>query len=380
MLAQIAGLVSRDDDLRPRHRRAAVPHRPARQRRGAARRRRSSPISARTAPGIRLRLHGTDRLFDELDADRLDLGIGYGPLPEGGTQHKQRLLGTDNFLCVFNPERVGIAPPISLEDYVRLPHVLTTLRGGEQGIVDTALAQLGLSRTVALTTPRFVAVPFLVRGAPVVATMHSRLARYFAGALGLSTSPAPVELPDVSAALVWHASYDDDPAHRWLRADRRRASRARPAGNAARHERRPRPIMQQIGCISRRAAHMVTQPEGLHIMPETIEITDRIERSVEIDAPVSRVWTALTDHEEFGHLVPRRSRRALLRRTALDRPDHLSRLRARVVEATVTADRARAPLSPHLAPLSRRSRPRLCRASIRRWSSSASSRPPPERG
>ena len=27
---------------------------------------------------------------------------------------------------------------------------------------------------------------------------------------------------------------------------------------------------------------------------------DRIERSVEIEAPVARVWRALTDHEEFG--------------------------------------------------------------------------------
>ena len=216
VLAQITSLVARDDAFDP----------------GTAERtfRIGLPDSAevllvpailaelcRAAPGIRLRLQGTDRLFDELDTDRLDLGIGYGPQLEGGTQHKQRLLGTDNFLCVFNAERVGIAPPISLEDYVRLPHVLTTLRSGEFGIVDTALARLGLSRTVALTTPRFVAVPFLVKGAPVVATMHSRLARYFAGALGLGISPAPVGLPDVSAVLIWHASYDNDPAHRWLR-------------------------------------------------------------------------------------------------------------------------------------------------------------------
>ena len=27
---------------------------------------------------------------------------------------------------------------------------------------------------------------------------------------------------------------------------------------------------------------------------------DRIEKTVELDAPVSRVWKALTDHEEFG--------------------------------------------------------------------------------
>ena len=169
------------------------------------------------APGIRLRLSSTDRLFEELDADRLDLGVGYGPLPEGQAHHKRRVLSTTSFLCMFNAERVGVSPPISLEDYVRLPHVLTTLRKGERGIVDDALAKLGLSRTVAVTTPRFVAVPFLVAGAPVVTTMHAKLARYFAGALGLSLSPAPVELPAVSAALVWHASYDHDAAHMWLR-------------------------------------------------------------------------------------------------------------------------------------------------------------------
>ena len=88
------------------------------------------------------------------------------------------LFGTDTYLCMFNAERVGVSPPISLEDYVRLPHVLTSLRKGERGVVDEALASSGCARTVALTTPRFVAVPFLVAGAPVVTTMHAKLARY----------------------------------------------------------------------------------------------------------------------------------------------------------------------------------------------------------
>jgi LysR family transcriptional regulator, mexEF-oprN operon transcriptional activator len=171
------------------------------------------------APGVRLRLHSTDRLplLDELDADRLDLGVGLGALPHGQAHHKRRRLASDSYLCLFNAERVGIAPPISLEDYVRLPHVLTSLRPGERGVVDEALAELGLQRTVALTTPRFLAVPFLVAGAPVVTTMHAKLARLFAATLGLSLSPAPVALPEVSVSLLWHASYDQDPAHAWLR-------------------------------------------------------------------------------------------------------------------------------------------------------------------
>ena len=118
---------------------------------------------------------------------------------------------------MFNAARVGLSPPISLDDYVRLPHVLTSLRPGEHGPVDDALLKLGLKRTIVLTTPRFIAVPFLVRGAPVITTMHARLAGFFADALGLALSPPPVDLPEISISLLWHASYDHDPAHMWLR-------------------------------------------------------------------------------------------------------------------------------------------------------------------
>ncbi len=39
----------------------------------------------------------------------------------------------------------------------------------------------------------------------------------FAERFGLTTSPVLVALPEVDVAMVWHASYDHDPAHRWLR-------------------------------------------------------------------------------------------------------------------------------------------------------------------
>ncbi len=172
------------------------------------------------APGLRLRFQATGdpgQILDDLDADRLDLAIGIGPLPEGAAHHKTRLLQTGHFVCMYNAALVQVSSPITLDDYVRLPHVLTSVRQGERGVVDDALARLGLKRVVALTTPRFLAVPFLVRGAPVITTMHAQLARLFAETLGLSLSVPPVALPDMPITLLWHASYDHDPAHVWLR-------------------------------------------------------------------------------------------------------------------------------------------------------------------
>jgi LysR family transcriptional activator of mexEF-oprN operon len=83
--------------------------------------------------------------------------------------------------------------------------------------VDEALAKHKLRRTVAMTTPGFLAVPFVLRRAPVITTMPSRLARYFAEAFGLVTSPAPIDLPGFTISLLWHASFDQDPGHLWLR-------------------------------------------------------------------------------------------------------------------------------------------------------------------
>ena len=65
------------------------------------------------APGIHLRLYniGSPPLLDSLDADELDLAIGYDVFPQGQAHHKRRRLFTETYLCMFNAERTGITPP-----------------------------------------------------------------------------------------------------------------------------------------------------------------------------------------------------------------------------------------------------------------------------
>ncbi len=171
----------------------------------------------RVAPGVKLLLRNVDRyrILDDLDSGRIDLGIGV--FEQGQTHHKRRILNKENYLCVFNAELVGVSPPISLEDYVRIPHILTSLVETAHGVVDEALSKIGRTRVIALTSPRFTVMPFVVQQAPVIATMHSRLAYFFGDCLGLTVSPPPIDLPDVSISMIWHASNDDVPSQRWLR-------------------------------------------------------------------------------------------------------------------------------------------------------------------
>ncbi len=169
------------------------------------------------APGVRLRLRSTNRIsvLEELDSGNLDLGIGV--FDQGQTHHKRRRLYTNHFLCLFSPDRLGLTPPLSLQDYLRFPHVLTSLADDAKGVVDEALAKRRLQRNIVMTTPGFLAVPFVVRRSGVITTMPLRLARYFSETFALATSPVPIQLPRFSISLLWHGSSTQDPGHLWLR-------------------------------------------------------------------------------------------------------------------------------------------------------------------
>ena len=171
----------------------------------------------REAPGIRLVLRGFDyaTVLRDLDGDRLDLAIGL--VTEGQVHHKVRPLYRSGYLCLFNAELLGVAAPISLDDYLAFPHIMTSMTGTDRGVVDEALAAVGRRRRLAATTPRFVTVPYLLQASPVIATMVDALATTFAAQLGLTASPVPVPVADFAISMLWHASYDRDPAHQWLR-------------------------------------------------------------------------------------------------------------------------------------------------------------------
>lgn len=170
------------------------------------------------APNIRVRVQAINRfaVAEQLDRDRLHLAI-IGLHTEGAVHHKRRRLFGVSYLVLYDPARLPLEPPLTLEDYLAVPHVLGSPRGDAHGEVDDALAPLGLRRTVAVATPHFAAVPFLLKGARLVSTVPLPAARLFVERFGLAFSPVPLTLPDAEVAMFWHASYDHDPGHRWLR-------------------------------------------------------------------------------------------------------------------------------------------------------------------
>ena len=74
-----------------------------------------------------------------------------------------------------------------------------------------------VTRKLEVISSDFNTLPQLVIGTDRIATMHKRLASYFAHYLPLKILKSPIELPAMNEVLIWNKTMDSDSLHRWLR-------------------------------------------------------------------------------------------------------------------------------------------------------------------
>jgi DNA-binding transcriptional LysR family regulator len=179
------------------------------------------------APGVRIIARSVEMRFgaELLTTGAIDLAIGY--FPEIDASLEAASLYHETFVCLFDAEACGIEPPLSLDDYVALPHILVSLRGEPFGHVDELLQESGRRREVVYTSPHFLAVPFLLRGLRAVSALPRRLAENCADAAGLAMCPVPLPSPGYEVRMAWHRRTSTDPAQSWLRAIVEKIGRSR---------------------------------------------------------------------------------------------------------------------------------------------------------
>ncbi len=167
-------------------------------------------------PQVRLRVRQTNRyvvgrMLDDGDVD-LALAVSAGEQPA----HRAEPLFSSGYVVLFDLAQVAARVPLSLDEFLRVPHVLISF-DGRRGIVDDALEARGLTRTVATSTTHFAGAVPLLKAFPAFATVPEHAGRVFAQDAGLAVSPAPIEMTPTTVSLIWHATRSGDPAHAWLR-------------------------------------------------------------------------------------------------------------------------------------------------------------------
>ncbi len=168
------------------------------------------------APNVSVSFHQSNRhtVAKMLESGELDLAVIARP-PE-----RSWLMGEEvaqsGYACLFDAAACGCELPLSLADYLALPHILISYSGRE-GIVDEKLRPLGLQRKIQTGLTQFAAVPSFLRGVAAISTIPRHAAHALAHISGLQVCAPPLDLGQYPVSLVWRREMQDDSALAWMR-------------------------------------------------------------------------------------------------------------------------------------------------------------------
>jgi DNA-binding transcriptional LysR family regulator len=174
----------------------------------------------KSAPGLQLIIRPLVRraALDALLGNDVDLALGYfWRAPEG---LESRVLFSDGHSVISRKGHPVVkGRKLSLEKYLKPDHILVSLGGDLEGVVDRALAKKGVRRNVVAGIPYFLPAIATVAATDLISTVPSRHARAFSRLFGLNVHKPPIELPNYRAVLVWNKRNNESKLIRWF-ADR----------------------------------------------------------------------------------------------------------------------------------------------------------------
>ena len=172
----------------------------------------------RRAPNVTIEIIAPSESNAEL-LDRAEVDLLIMPTKYLAADHPTEQLYTDTYTCVICDSNTAVGDSISLEQYMAMGHVSANFGATRQSSFEEwFLTSTGLTRRIEVSTSSFSTMPQFVIDTDRVATMHSRLARVFAGYYPLRLLPPPMPIPLLTMHMQWHKSMDKDLSHVWLRA------------------------------------------------------------------------------------------------------------------------------------------------------------------
>jgi DNA-binding transcriptional LysR family regulator len=176
-------------------------------------------LLSKEAPGINIRLVALDKrdAFDRLD--RGDIDLVFSTFIKVPKRIRRERLFTDTYVCVVRCDHACLPgrQTVDLETYVTTPHILATLAADDRGIVDEALAKLGLRRREAVTVPHIYLIPRLVAETGMISHLPRRIATEMLRGYDLVMFPPPVALPEWHIDMYWGAASASEPTSSWIR-------------------------------------------------------------------------------------------------------------------------------------------------------------------
>jgi DNA-binding transcriptional LysR family regulator len=170
------------------------------------------------APRVRFNIISNDVAPPNDFLERADVDLLIMPREYLSDKHPRDDLYTDSYACVVWSENPLVGDSLTQEQYLGLGHVVLQFGRGRIPVQDEwFLTKLGVTRRIEVLAMNFNSVPQHIVGSRRIATIHRRLADYYARYLPLRILAPPYELPLLTEAVQWHTLFTEDAGNRWLR-------------------------------------------------------------------------------------------------------------------------------------------------------------------
>ena len=146
-----------------------------------------------------------------LSSGQLDFVLDAPLLTDNQLCHEP--LNNSRYVCLVGENHPACLKSLTLDDYLKLSHVLISSRTTGSGYVDYALEKLNLRRRIAVRTQHFLMLPTLLTTTNLAATVPE----VFSNFPNTKAFELPFELEPMGSHLYWHESRDADPAIQWLK-------------------------------------------------------------------------------------------------------------------------------------------------------------------
>ncbi len=169
-----------------------------------------------TAPGLDIWRRPTSREAVLGDLRRRDIDLVIGPLGLASDALVLTPLFTERLLLVTRKGHPALTAEMSLKTLAEFDHLLVSIGGDSTSSLDDRLREAGVSRRVVMTTPNFLAAPFIVAATDLVCLLPERVARRLSDAALIAIHPQPAPVPPWTIGLARLGGSAPDPAIDWI--------------------------------------------------------------------------------------------------------------------------------------------------------------------
>jgi DNA-binding transcriptional LysR family regulator len=176
------------------------------------------PVLRKAAPQTSLDVRAADEAHavELLDQGVADLAVGcFRHAPK---RLRWQPLYEERCVCIARRDHPDLVGGLTLENFVRLPHLVVSAARNPTHMVDEALRSDGLRRRIVQTIHSFALVPHLLEVSDLVAVVGDRVGRRIASAgHSIAIHELPFPMVPWKVDLLWSRRSDADPALVWLR-------------------------------------------------------------------------------------------------------------------------------------------------------------------